>query len=285
VEPGNLHKAEVDREPVGRNLSIVLSAVLALFVLRGVNYITDLDFWWEYPRTRAFLFVLTYGAGLIATTVGCVSATVLLLGFGGRSRIAGLTAVVFCGYGLASLTMEAARDYVDRTWQVAKGNVKTVTVVYERETRQIRVSGAIDIGSAARFKQVLEDAPDARIVDVSGPGGFVYEARWIARMIEQRRIDTIVTSECHSACVDIFAAGNRRLMHAKAIVGLHSARSPSGNAATVTAANDAFSKRLYKIGVEPRFLMVGTDTPSDDIWINTARQAYVAGLATDVVGK
>jgi hypothetical protein len=101
-------------------------------------------------------------------------------------------------------------------------------------------------------------------------------------MIDERELDTMVSTECHSACVSIFAAGKRRLMYAKAVVGLHSARTFTGGVAH--AENEAFTARLYQAGVEPRFLMVGSDTAPDDIWINTARQAYLAGLATDVIG-
>jgi hypothetical protein len=263
----------------------MLAGLLAMLLLRGAVYITVLDFWWPHPRPRAFLLVLAYWAGLTATVVACVAGLVVLQGSGSRWRIAGFTAVAGCVYVLVNLTMEPVRSFVGITWDIAIGNAKPAAVMYERDSRQIRISGGLDTGSAARFKEVLEEAADARIVDVSGPGGLIYEARWISHLIEQRGLDTIITSECHSACVGIFASGTRRLMHAKAVIGLHSARSLHGGAAGAARANDAFSARLYKIGVEPRFLMVGNDTPADDIWINTARQAYLAGLATEVVGQ
>ena len=285
MEPREYRKPDESREPIGKSFWIMLAGLLAMFLLRGVVYITDFDFWWPYPRQRAFLLVSSYWAGLAGTAVACVAGLVVLLRSDSRWRIAGFTAVAGCIYVLMNLTMEPVRRFVDVTWAVAMGNAKPAIVMYERDNRQIRISGGLETGSAARFKEVLEEASDARIVDVSGPGGLIYEARWISLLIEQRRLDTIITSECHSACVDIFASGARRLMHAKAIVGLHSARSFSGDATGAARANDAFSERLYKIGVEPRFLMVGNDTPADDIWINTARQAYLAGLATEVVGQ
>jgi hypothetical protein len=72
-------------------------------------------------------------------------------------------------------------------------------------------------------------------------------------------------------------------MYPDALLGLHSASSLPSDTAGVEAANREFVERLYKIGVEPRFLMYGTETPAEDIWISTARQAYLAGLATEVV--
>ena len=74
----------------------MLGAVLALFILRGVVYIIDLDFWWPYPRPRAMLLVLTYWTALCATLVSIVSGLVLLLGSASRWRLAGFTAAAGC---------------------------------------------------------------------------------------------------------------------------------------------------------------------------------------------
>jgi len=228
------------------------------------------------------LFLVAYFIGLTGAGLAVISGSRLLFRAEGLRRVVGLMAVAAVLWVLYNLTMQTARDYVATRFATVSGNVHPAQVRYEREARLIRLSGALERGSAARFKEILNAAPDARLVDVSGPGGLIYEARWISRMIEERGLDTMVSTACHSACVDIFAAGTRRLMYASATVGLHSARSFTGGVAE--DANRAFTQRLYKIGVEPRFLMVGSETPPHELWINTARKAYLAGLATVVVG-
>lgn len=253
--------------------------------MRAGAMLADMDFWWPYPRANAWLLVLLYWGAVAASLAGAGAGLALLISSSNSRRLVGLAGAVGGGWILLSLASDPMRELLDAYWHVAAGNARPATVVYEREARQIRMSGAIESGSAARFREVLESAPDARVVDVSGPGGLIYEARRIAEMIEARGLDTIVNTKCASACVDIFASGRRRLMHTKAVVGLHSARSITGDEAGVAEENRVFTERLYKIGVEPRFLMVGADTPADGIWINTARQAYLAGLATEVVGQ
>lgn len=282
-----LSSATVNRQAratpaTGRALLVLLSAIAALAAARGLIWISDREFWWEFPRWESLLFLVAYFIGLTGAGLAVISASRLLFDAEGLRQGVGLVAVAAVSWILYNLTMQSARDYVAIRFDTVSGNVQPAQVRYEREARLIRLMGALERGSAARFKEVLSAAPDARLVDVSGPGGLIYEARWISRMIEQRGLDTMVSTECHSACVDIFAAGTRRLMYASAIVGLHSARSFTGGVAE--DANRAFNQRLYKIGVEPRFLMVGSDTPPDDIWINTARKAYLAGLATEVFG-
>jgi len=267
----------------GRSLAVLLLSILALAGLRAGAMLADMDFWWTYPRANAWLLVLLYWGALAASLAAAGAGLVLVIRASGCWRVAGLAGAAGGGWVLITLVSAPMPALLDEYWNVAAGNVRPANVVYEREARLIRLSGGLERGSAAQFKEILNAAADVRIVDVSGPGGLIYEARWISRMVEERGLDTMVSTECHSACVDIFASGKRRLMYPKAVVGLHSARTFTGGVAE--DANSRFTERLYKIGVEPRFLMVGSDTPPDDIWINTARQAYLAGLATEVVGQ
>lgn len=261
----------------------MLMAIVVVAAARGLIWISDRDFWWEFPRGRSLLFLTAYVLGVAGAAVAAVGGLILLLRTASWRRAVGLATALAMAWVLQSITSQTVVAYVSTQVDTVAGNDAPVAVQYDREARLIRVSGAIETGSAARFKEVLASAPEARIVDVSGPGGLIYEARHIATMIEARGLDTMVSTECHSACVDIFASGKRRVMHAKAIVGLHSASTFAGGIADDE--NRAFAERLYKIGVEPRFLMVGGDTPPDDIWINTARQALVAGLATEIIGQ
>lgn len=268
--------------PGSRTLWVLLFAIASVGVAVSLNWISDRDFWWDMPRGGILLFLFAYGLGLMASAVAGLCGLVLLFRTTGLRRAAGLMVFLAMAWVLSGITSTVVLAYVAIQADILAGNIESATVRYEREAQMIRLSGPLETGSAARFKEVLATAPDVRIVDVSGPGGMIYEARYIAGMIEERELDTMISTECYSACVSIFASGKRRVMNAKAIVGLHSASTFTGRVAD--DANRAFAERLYRIGVEPRFLMVGADTSPDDMWINTARQAYLAGLATAVVG-
>jgi hypothetical protein len=266
-----------------RALAVLLLGILALAGLRGLLSLANREFWWAYPIEHAWFLLSLYWSALAAALVAGVAGAVLTIAPSSRWRLAGLVGAVGAGWVLLALMGGDVGLIVDDQAKIAAGGLRPAEVRYDRDARKLHVSGPITRGSAARFKDVLATAPDAQIVDVSGPGGLIFEARHISLQIEQRGLDTLISTQCASACVDIFAAGRHRLMHAKALVGLHSARSVAGDEAGVAEENRAFTERLYKIGVEPRFLMLGTETPADGIWINTARQAYLAGLATQVI--
>lgn len=263
-----------------RTFPLLVACPAALAPLWGLAAFAGQEFWWQYPLARASLVVAVYWTALALVLVGTGAAALLILLGPGR-RIVGAFALVPFAWLLLVLLADSTRADLEEFSGVASGRLKPADISYSVELQRIRLNGALNFGSAARFKEVLESAPQARVVELNSPGGYVVEARWISRQIEQRGLDTLVAQMCASACVDIFASGRQRVMYPNAVVGLHSAS--GADAPRIAAVNQAFENRLYRLGVEPRFLMYGTDTPASEIWINTARQAYLAGLATHVV--
>lgn len=279
------------REPVRLNgqvraispLVVVASGGLFLW---GLLTLAGQEFWWQYPIRRAWLVVTAYWSGVALALWGCLAAGRLLIEATYKTpfaiRLANVTCLALGGWLLLELISDDARGLKEYYWRIASGAEKPAEIRFNPDTGRIEIRGELRAGSAARFKEVLLASPTARVVEVGGPGGLIEEARWISHQIEQQSMDTLITGKCASACVDMFAAGRQRVMLASATVGLHSASSSIEDAAVIAEENQLFSERLYRIGVEPRFLMIGTETPADGIWINTARQAYLAGLATEV---
>jgi len=270
------------------NSRLVLLLFITTFAgLVALFKLSTWEFWWQYPVEHAWLVVILYWGALAILVVGGFAAVRLAFGSSesitGAWRLVGAGAILVAGslaFKLLGADIRSAASFYGR---VASGELPPADIRYNAETERIVIQDALRLGSAARFRDVLRAAPKARVVEVGGPGGLIGEARWISKQIEERGMDTLITGRCMSACVDIFASGVKRTMHAKAVVGLHSASSSADDAAGVAEENRLFTERLYRIGVEPRFLMVGTETPADGIWINSARQALIAGLATAVV--
>ncbi len=159
---------------------------------------------------------------------------------------------------------------------------------FQHSGERLVASGPINLGSTAAFNDALDRWPQVREVVLDSPGGIISEARQLARVIQARRLDTRIDSECLSACVDLFAAGQTRTMRADALIGLHSAWSNNTSPEMqqrISTINKDFEQRLFELGVERRFLEVGTSTPGHEMFINTARQAHIAGLATRVVER
>ncbi len=187
----------------------------------------------------------------------------------------------------AAITVTLLAAYsspVSLALEIVAGDHPPMTI--ERNGNRILATGEINFGSAVRLEEALRSWPDTREVALDSPGGFVAEARRMADLIQSKSLDTRIDRECLSACVDLFAAGRMRTMRAAAVVGLHSAWTTDLSEESVRAtvrANRDFERRLFDRGVEPRFLRVGTSTPGHAMWLNSARQAHIAGLATGVV--
>ena len=70
--------------------------------------------------------------------------------------------------------------------------------------------------------KTLTDTPGIQTVVLNSTGGIVPAGYRIAAMIKARKLDTLTTSNCASACTLAFAAGERRLLTKGARLGFHS---------------------------------------------------------------
>jgi hypothetical protein len=262
---------------------ILLAAAFVLVLYAGFELLLA-DFWWRYGELQGVLSLLWLAAAQAACIWWAISTWrwVKPRQDGqrpSRSVRLGLIAFPFVSALVLNYHFGAqARSILAEL----RGELPPMTIKAQGD--RLVAEGAIFSGSAAVLERRLAEHPNVRVIELSSPGGYVKEAVRMANMIEKRGLDTLIRRECRSACVELFAAGTRRLMHKDAIVGLHSVWTTAPGADDlVQKANRDFADRLYRKGVEPRFLMVGTRTPGDDMWLNTARQAYVAGLATAVI--
>lgn len=262
---------------------VILGSFLSLAALRVLFALSQREFWWEFPRLQAGIVLTLFWLAVASAVLAAVGGAVAAWSRQGGSKIVGFVGLAGGLWVVAHLGSAVTLAHYDGFSAVAFDSITKPNIRYHAANSTVEIRGLISRGSAAKFKEVLTASPTARVVEITSLGGLVSEAHWISVQIEARGMDTLVSDECASACVDIFASGKRRTMHTDALVGLHSAWSPANDSAVVETANREFFERLHKIGVEPRFLMVGTETPADDIWINTARQAYIAGLATEIV--
>jgi hypothetical protein len=77
-----------------------------------------------------------------------------------------------------------------------------------RNGDRVVLTGPIQPGDDTAFAAAVDD--DVKMVVLGSDGGHVNEAMAIGRLIRRRHLDTAVPSSCVSACVLIWAAGDRR---------------------------------------------------------------------------
>jgi hypothetical protein len=88
----------------------------------------------------------------------------------------------------------------------------------------IRLWGATDEVSFAKFQQEADQAIGKVVVSLSGPGGFVGAALKISRIIQDRDFATVVEpgKQCGSMCAVVFLSSRHRFMTRFGTVDVHS---------------------------------------------------------------
>jgi len=105
------------------------------------------------------------------------------------------------------------------------GHLQAAEMTFSRGAKDqqdiITVQGPITMGDENRFKKLALNSNDA-IVFLDSPGGMVFPALEIGKMIRLRGFSTAVQdAKCNSACAHIWLAGSPRVMNNTAVIGFH----------------------------------------------------------------
>lgn len=149
------------------------------------------------------------------------------------------------------------------------------SVEYLPESRTLRLSGEYSFGVAAAFAEEFEHHPEIETVELQGPGGRQSEALQIAHLIESRKLATVVTTHCASACTLAFVAGRLRTLVDDAGLGFHAVSAP----VVSFDVNRTYDRYLAHRGVDAEFIRAAAEVPPDEMWY----PAYDTLLAAGVV--
>ena len=134
----------------------------------------------------------------------------------------------------------------------------------------IILNGEIDAALANDFFSALEARPEARILLLNSPGGYVDNALQVAREVRRRGISTYVAQGmgCYSACAYIFFAGENRDVEGE--LGVHQI---SAEVADLVLAQTTLSDvldALDQFGVEQTIISVMLRTPPESMYVFSA---------------
>jgi GYF domain 2 len=149
-----------------------------------------------------------------------------------------------------------------------------------RDASEIEISGYIAFGLTAGVKAHLDRHPGVKIVRLTSSGGRVAEARKLRDLIALRHLSTFTSTQCTSACVIPFLAGESRVIVPGAVIGFHQ-YTVAGIASRYTR-RDMEKDKAYFIsrGVSPAFV-ARAFRPTSVLWRPTPEQMLAAGFITD----
>lgn len=165
-------------------------------------------------------------------------------------------------------------------WRMALGRdpIGSLDIRMSEDGHSIVLSGPFGAGAAARFEQVVKDAPGLRRVVLESPGGRLYEADRISTVVRARGLQVRAKADCASACTLVFIAGGQRSLARQARLGFHRASSGSMNPLHDELANHKLAQLYLEAGLPVHFVDGVLRTPASQMWFPPIDVLTTAGI-------
>ncbi len=152
-------------------------------------------------------------------------------------------------------------------------------VQYDEASRTLWIRGALELGTSGEFRTGLSAHPATHTVGLDSPGGYVQEGRRIARQMALK-LDTYAPERCASACIDLFAAGERRWAGQQTTFGFHRSGHECAPDSGLNKSDLVAANFLRERGVADDFVQRAFETPYTSMWKPAVRTVLYSGLAT-----
>ena len=144
-------------------------------------------------------------------------------------------------------------------------------VIFEDMHDVILLDGEISINTPLEFRRATAARPDAKVLVLGSPGGYVASALILAGDVRSKEISTVIPEGfgCYSSCAFVFFAGKERL--AEGELGVHQMfglDDPSGVQSTVSDIIEA----LEEFGTPTEVVTRMFRTPSEDMYVFSAAE-------------
>jgi peptidoglycan hydrolase-like protein with peptidoglycan-binding domain/ATP-dependent protease ClpP protease subunit len=142
----------------------------------------------------------------------------------------------------------------------------------------IYMNGEVTHTLAADFYRAIEARPNARVMVLNSPGGYVDNALQVAHEVRKRGITTLVGEGmgCYSACAYIFFAGPQR--YAQGELGVHQISAEVADLVLAQTTLADVLDALDEFGVEQHIITVMLQTPPEDMYVFKVTELSELGI-------
>lgn len=231
------------------------------------------------------LAIVTF-AGLAGLTIASLAAALGAQARGRRLAFAAapMLLLLLCGvfarsvYPETSVEMEALRE---EGTPPGPGT----TIALGPTGSDVRLSGEIVEGAAARLDALLDANPDVDRIVLTSEGGLADEGQAIGDVIADHGIATYIPDYCVSACTLAFVRGRQRYVMKGGRVGFHGPFQEGLFGRTFTGDSKAAKAAYVEAGVQPAFADEALKVSPDDMWFPSADRLIAAHVATQIVDR
>lgn len=148
----------------------------------------------------------------------------------------------------------------------------------EADPTVIALNGDIGSTLVADFDRAVAARPDARVLVLNSPGGYVDDALVVARKVRERGMDTIVAEGmgCYSACSYIYFAGANRQVQGE--LGVHQISSEVADLVLAQTTLADVLAALDEFEVTQSIITVMLQTPPEEMYIFTPGEVAQLGI-------
>ncbi len=202
-----------------------------------------------------------------------------------RAKGGWASAAIFC-------VVVGAADVSYQVFTVARTTIRAPTtespfvekaeVTYIASARAVVVDGPFDRGIAQRVHKAFGRHPDAGVLVLQSPGGFVSAgAQLKAFLVSRPDVVVIADGLCASACTMAFLGGKRRLMTQGAMLGFHRASSLNDDPVADMAIRDAAEElkaSMRQLGASNAFIAAAFAKEGDELYLPNMSTLKLNGI-------
>lgn len=263
---------------LGFGLTLFVNLIGLSFAVASVSVETLPD----WVQVLAFVLILSILVWQVVGGLRC--ANTLQLEQSGSSNAWGVYLGVAVSIGLMGfqiLDVLAHRFFIDPPFKTVFGN-DDFSVGFRNGA--VQLTGEVNYLMYQALLTILSQQESVKIISLDSHGGIVFAARSIAKLVEEKKLNTHVEHKCYSACTLILAAGYERSMARNAEVGFHGyTLDMEYQFIGVDPINEQKKDQAYLMarGIQDPFLHKAFGTDAKSLWKPTRSELLTAGFITE----
>lgn len=200
-----------------------------------------------------------------------------------KNTLFSIVAVVVSGASLFTATISTI-DLSKTLLKISNNSdVPPYTVKVLNNGNELLISGGIRYGMTKTVIEYFNKYPNIKIIHLDSPGGRFLEAKYLADYLENKNITTYTSTNCSSACIDIFMSGANRIIGNGGKLGFQKS-SIIGSYENYEYDNSLDLKKQNYInkGVKAEFVSKVFNIENNDIWYPANSELKKNGVITGI---
>ncbi len=193
-----------------------------------------------------------------------------------------LSAVYALGAGQWTLVAPVEEDTLAR---MAREHASQYQLTVSANGQQLDIEGSMESGISRAVRNLLASNPRIRQVNLTSPGGNVYEGRALAKLFREHQLDTRTEAICASACTTAYAGGKVRSASPEAALGFHQYRLDANYAiigVDIQKEQARDAELFLQAGIDDGFIRTLFEKLPDDMWWPTLEELFRARMIHEI---